>query len=113
MWKRPVGGWGYVSGRYFPVKFPPGMPMLYKDTILIKRGHGVENSGINEQEIVLFIESKDAVIPRGLPSGQYRIKALQLLNRLSIRNLPYRETSNSQVKRPAGQSLPGSHFSSK
>jgi hypothetical protein len=42
--------------------------------------YALEQSETNEQEIVLFVESKDAAIPRSLPSGQYRIRALQLLS---------------------------------
>ncbi|MDR2404193.1 MAG: hypothetical protein LBD78_09205 [Spirochaetaceae bacterium] len=57
---------------------------------MIKRGHDVENSGIDEQEIVLFIESKDAAIPRSLPSNQYRIKALRLLNPFKYQEAPLR-----------------------
>jgi hypothetical protein len=43
------------------------------DTILKK-------SGMNEQEIVLFIESKDGAVCGGPPNNQYRLRALQLLN---------------------------------
>ncbi|MDR1949424.1 MAG: hypothetical protein LBQ38_08530 [Spirochaetaceae bacterium] len=35
---------------------------------------------MNEQEIVLFIESKDGAVCGGPPNNQYRLRALQLLN---------------------------------